>query len=728
MFKRNLVALATLGALVTGCYSGSDGEERGLVISAADLDALAPGEPLVVDLSAPDALVRFDLGDGPIDVARVIIVRPDGAQISLRDLVALYGEALDIDLIEAQGFTLTSHDLSGLAPISAFLGTLMPSQSDALATLPRIDGIRLDERALPRTIVGDLGVLEGDAASGAQAFVDGLRPAFRLDAGQELEVVRVDEDELGQVHVRMQQLIDDLPVVGGDLIVHADIASGSIHALTSRLAPRVGADEGDLLDGDAAIEAALRDLEGAGFEVVDAVDLVYVVVGGAPVLAFTAQVAYEGEDGPELDQVFADARGGALVARHPKIHRAKNRKVYTANNGGSLPGTLKISEGGSSGDAALQAAYDNSGLTYDFYKAKFNRDSYNGSGAQLKSTAHYGNNYNNAFWNGSQMVYGDGDGYYFTSLSLSPDIAVHELTHAVTEYSANLVYQDESGALNEAFSDIMASAAQAWKAGGVSSATWKLAEDVWTPSDPNDAMRYMDDPTADGQSYDYYPTRYTGNQDNGGVHLNSGIANLAFKLAVTGGTHPRGKTNVNVPALGMAKVEQIFYRALTTYLTSYADFEDARNATAQAATDLYGASAASAIHAAWDAVGVPGTQNQPPPDNNDPPPPDDNQDQCGGVPYAGSLSGKGAVQYQPGGTYYYSSKSGTHAGCLSGPGSADFDLYLLKWNGSGWTQVAKSEGETSAESISYNGGAGYYVWKVSSWSGSGGYSLGLTTP
>jgi vibriolysin len=210
----------------------------------------------------------------------------------------------------------------------------------------------------------------------------------------------------------------------------------------------------------------------------------------------------------------------------------------------------------------------------------------------------------NAFWNGSQMVYGDGDGSTSAPLSRSFDVAAHELTHAVTSASSKLVYQNESGALNEAMSDIFAAICEARRDGGVSANTWKIGEEVWTPGTAGDALRYMNDPIADGQSKDYYPTRYTGSQDNGGVHLNSGIANLAFKLLVTGGTHPRSKTTINVPALGMEQAGKIFYRAQTTYFTSSTNFAAARTATANAANDLYGSDAKFAVESAWAAVGV----------------------------------------------------------------------------------------------------------------------------
>ncbi len=739
MLKRTACTLLTLSALVAACYSGSEGvvDEREFVVSAADLEVLGEGELLTVDLSAEDASVRFDLSEGPIELDRVKVIRPGGEEVLLFDLVGLYGEALGLDLIGDEEFVLDGAALRELAPLSASAGglpLLLPSQSMALATLPKIDRIAYDRRALPRRIVGDLGRMSAsDPATGAIAFVESLAPAFRFDSDHAFEVVRVDEDELGQVHVRMQLFIDDLPVVGSEAIVHAELASGSIRAFSSHLAPREGQrlDDAALMDGDAAAELALKGVEGSDFSPAEVDDLVYIVVDGSPVLAYSATVAYTSDEGPEVDTIFADARSGELLARHPQIHRAKNRRVYDANNGGSLPGSLKMTEGSPQhSDPVVQAAYDNAGPTYDYFKAKFNRDSFNNGGAQIRSTVHVGVDYNNAFWNGSQMAYGDGDGYYFAPLSQSPDVVVHELGHALTQYTANLVYQDESGALNEAFSDIFAASAQAWQAGGVSSATWKLAEDVWTPGNPNDAMRYMDNPTADGQSYDYYPTRYTGNQDNGGVHLNSGIVNLVYKLAVTGGTHPQGKTDVNVPGVGVNHAEQIFYRALTSYLSSSSDFEDARQATAQAAEDLYGAAEAAAIHKAWDAVGVPGTpeEEEEPPPQDDPPQDDPPDESCSGVPYGGSLSGKNAIQYQPNGTYYYSGTSGAHTGCMTGPGNADFDLYLIKWNGNGWSEVAKSEGPTSSESVTYNGSPGYYAWKVSSWSGSGAYTLSLTKP
>jgi vibriolysin len=208
------------------------------------------------------------------------------------------------------------------------------------------------------------------------------------------------------------------------------------------------------------------------------------------------------------------------------------------------------------------------------------------------------------------MVYGDGDGVDSGPLTVL-DVVGHELTHAVTEKSSALIYKNESGALNEAMSDVFGAAIEAYRDGAVTGKTWKIGEDCWTPGTAGDALRYMNDPALAGD-YDYYPTRYVGTSDNGGVHWNSGIANLAFYLAVAGGTHPRGKTSNVVPALAADPVESItkgaaiFYRANTAYLGASATFGDARTATAQAAADLYGANSAevTAINEAWTAVGV----------------------------------------------------------------------------------------------------------------------------
>jgi len=565
---------------------------------------------------------------------------------------------------------------------------------------------------VPVLLAGDLGLLpRGEGRQAAAEFLRAVGPVFRMSASSELEPVRSRSDELGQLHVRFQQYLNDLPVVGAELTVHADGLSGRVHAVTGRFIADEDLASEPAIAGEDALAATLGALADDAVSV-DVPDLVYVVTEDGARLAWSAEVQYTSADGPERDRVFVDATSGALVTRHPQHHRALKRYVYSSGGKQALPGQLLIQEGGSTSDVTAQDAYKFAGQTYDFYKAKYGRDSFNAAGAAMHASVHYGHKYVNAYWDGAQMVYGDGDGVWAGDFARDRDVVVHELTHAVTQYEAGLVYQNQSGALNEAFSDIMAAAVDAHVAGGVRAATWMLAEGIWTPGKAGDAMRYMNNPTKDGQSTDYYPERYTGTEDNGGVHLNSGIANLAFYLTVAGGKHPRGKTATQVPALGMDKAAAIYYRALTTYLASNATFQDARTATAKAATELHGAEAAAAVHAAWTAVGVPGAPNA-------------GVGGCVGTPYQGQLGGTGATQFQPGGNYYSSAGAAKHSGCLVSAQGTDFDLALLKWNGSGWVQVAKSDGPTNAESVAYNGTAGYYTWRVSSAGGSGAYTLSL---
>jgi Zn-dependent metalloprotease len=471
---------------------------------------------------------------------------------------------------------------------------------------------RADENGTPAFVAGDLGRLNlANAAAAARAFMEANKHLLNAAGTESFEPVGTLRDELGQTHVRLQQRVNGLTVVGAEYIVHAD-AQGRVFAMNGRFSPDRDLPRFAELNGWSAIETAVAQ---AGIErpaYSGMPRLTYVVNDrGNTFLAFEIEAAYTDADGEQRDVIYADARTGDLVLRNAKIHRARSRQTYNGNRTTTLPGTLVLSEtSGTTTDVAIQAAHDYAGKTYDYYWGIHSRDSYNGTGGVLKSTVHHDVNYNNAFWNGTQMVYGDGDGTNFIPLSRSFDVCAHELTHAVTDTSAQLVYQNESGALNEGTSDIMASAADAWRRGVVDAAVWQIGEDVYTPSTAGDALRYMNDPAAAGD-YDYYPTRYTGTSDYGGVHSNSGIANLAFYLMTMGGTHPRGKTTVSVPALSatpttsIAMAGKIWYRALTVYMNSSTNFLGARNATAQAATDLYGATAANSVQKAWDAVGAP---------------------------------------------------------------------------------------------------------------------------
>ncbi len=252
-------------------------------------------------------------------------------------------------------------------------------------------------------------------------------------------------------------------------------------------------------------------------------------------------------------------------------------------------------------DKAAVDAHVNAGKVYDYYKKTFNRNSFDDKGAKLISSVHVGESWNNAAWNGIQMMYGDGDGTTFVPLSAGLDVIGHELTHAVTEHTANLVYKNESGALNESLSDIMGVM--------VEKKSWDLGADIYTPGKPGDALRSLKDPASipnplkPGEGYpDHYNKRYTGTADNGGVHINSSINNKAAYLVSDGGEH----YGVKVTGVGREATEKIYYRALTKYLTANSDFKMMRQAALQSAEDLYGknSKAVQAVTKAYDAVGV----------------------------------------------------------------------------------------------------------------------------
>jgi Zn-dependent metalloprotease len=225
--------------------------------------------------------------------------------------------------------------------------------------------------------------------------------------------------------------------------------------------------------------------------------------------------------------------------------------------------------------------------------------SIDGLGPLISARNHYGYKYNNAFWDGSQITLGDGDGVSFRSFA-TLDIIGHEWTHGLTQYTAGLNYYGESGALNEAFSDILGSMAERYWY-GESANTWKIGEGSYTPGTAGDALRYMNTPWVGGQPWSY-PGRYTGTGDNGGVHINSGIANYAFYILAKGGC---GYNCVG--AIGPDAATQIFYRALRYYMIPSDNFYWARYCTLWAAGDLYGYGSYqyNQVWNAWNAVGAP---------------------------------------------------------------------------------------------------------------------------
>ena len=270
-------------------------------------------------------------------------------------------------------------------------------------------------------------------------------------------------------------------------------------------------------------------------------------------------------------------------------------------------------------DPAAVSAHTNSIKVNNYYQNIHKRNSLDAKGMPLISTVHIGSKWNNAAWNGKQMLYGDGDGVYFSSLAGGMDVAGHEMTHGVITNSANLTYQDESGAINESLADIFGCLAQMNARGLSSPADWEIGEEIYTPNIPGDGgLRSLSDPRSksvsaayglrDNRYPDHYQDRYLGELDKGGVHINSSINNKAAYLISEGGEHH----GVNVTGITRSKTEKIYYRALTKYLTASSGFIDMRNAAIQAARDLYPdkngqpSAETKTVISAYDAVGVTG--------------------------------------------------------------------------------------------------------------------------
>lgn len=282
------------------------------------------------------------------------------------------------------------------------------------------------------------------------------------------------------------------------------------------------------------------------------------------------------------------------------------RRVHDAHGTQDLPGDVVRDEGGDpTGDVAADEAYDGLGATWSLYREAYGRDSLDDKGLALDATVHYGTDYDNAFWDGTQMVFGDGDGVVFQRFTIAVDVIGHELTHGVTELTAGLAYQGQSGALNESLSDVFGSLVKQRQLDqDAASADWLIGAGLFTPQVHGVALRSMKAP---GTAYDDpklgkdpQPATMDGyvdtTDDNGGVHLNSGIPNHAFYLAATAiGGH------------AWESAGQVWYDVLTGgSLPSDADFSTFARATVDAAGRRFGAGAAqaTAVLEAWQQVGV----------------------------------------------------------------------------------------------------------------------------
>ncbi len=296
----------------------------------------------------------------------------------------------------------------------------------------------------------------------------------------------------------------------------------------------------------------------------------------------------------------------------------KQRTIYDAKMGSNLPGTLVRSEGGpASTDPAVNEAYDGSGVTYDLYSAIFGRNSIDNNGLKLDSTVHYQKGYDNAFWDGKQMVYGDGDEdlpiaeRLFNRFTIALDVIGHELTHGVTQYEANLAYWDQAGALNESLSDVFGSLVKQYQRKQTANeADWIIGEGLFTPNVNGVGIRSMktpgaayDDPVLGKDPQPAHMKDYVRTvEDNGGVHINSGIPNHAFYV-----------TALELGGNAWDKAGRIWYKTLTDKLQERSTFQQACDLTYETAGEVFGNNSLEqqAVKKGWSEVGINTSGNAP---------------------------------------------------------------------------------------------------------------------
>ncbi|HEY9405497.1 MAG TPA: M4 family metallopeptidase [Pyrinomonadaceae bacterium] len=471
-----------------------------------------------------------------------------------------------------------------------------------------------------------------------------------IDHRNDLAAKRAFTDDQEKTHTRFQQTHRGIPVFGGEAIVHLN-PDDSVFAVTDDLVESVQVDTEPYRTPDEAVRTAISDL---GCETCltapPVADMQILRHGGNDYLTYRVQLRREdGTHETSMPVYFVDAKTGNVIWEYNNLQTASgsslysgtvtintyfkspsyymediSRKIGTFDNRNTTTSTYRFTDSDdvwntSSQRAGVDAHYG-AAKVYDYFYNTHGRRGIDGAGGPayytaadgvtglISSKVHYGVSYNNAFWNGSYMTYGDGDGSSFSPL-VTLDICGHEMQHGITERTANLTYANESGALNESWSDVFGAMVERY-AKGQTSNTWKIGEQCYTPGIAGDALRYMDNPhSASNSGYtadddpDHYAERYTGTGDSGGVHINSGIANKAFYLVAVGGTHHRGGSMTGIGADAAAK---IWYRALTTYMTSSTNFKGARTATLNAAAALYGSGSTNynAVANAWNLCGV----------------------------------------------------------------------------------------------------------------------------
>lgn len=470
-----------------------------------------------------------------------------------------------------------------------------------------------DAGTVPEFIMGSLSAPSSEGVENiVLRFLADNRDLFAVDEtlNERLEVTSVEEDaQGGHRHVCLAQFVGNIPVHEGSTQVHID-GKGVVIAYKDNRLASANVDLNPRVSGAEAVSRAMADMDPVKGEKREIELCLYRDRNKNVHLAWHIGIEVAVEHG--FRHYFLDASDNALLYKFSESRGVMARRTFTAGNQQILSGTLVLENEQSSSDPVVQAAHDNAREVYNYYHGTFGRDSFDNKGAPLVSTVHFGQAYNNAYWNSyrKQMVYGDGDGNRWLPLAYALDIVGHEFTHAVTSNTARFVYAEQSGALDEAFADFFG--VMITNDGEISD--WQMGEGVYTPFRSGDALRDLSDPSRFGlpDHMDDFIHLRPGEQpdadknDMGWLHYNCGIPSKAAYLAVAGGEHH----GIRVEGLGRRKVEQIFYLAMTEYLRSSTlsrwTFEQARFALLNACRQLFGDQGKeyAAIKNAWAAVGV----------------------------------------------------------------------------------------------------------------------------
>lgn len=483
---------------------------------------------------------------------------------------------------------------------------------------------------------------------------------FEKDKSVELITFQTNKDELGYTHQRYQQYYKGIPVEGAVLNSHS--INGRVISFNGRIAGFSSSDYAVSVNEQNALNFALQHINAKTYKwqiaeeekrlkEIEGIDtyfpkgeLVWYAPDGNYKSGMRKAWKFDiyAHEPMSRNDIYVDAENGKILFVHNHIHTANStgtavtgysgtQTIITDSNNGSYRlrettrgngvQTYNLQKGTNYGAAVdftdannnwnnVNANLDQYAtdahwgleMTYDYYLAQHSRNSIDGNGLLMLAYVHYDVNYFNAFWDGTRMTFGDGDN---NNPLVSLDIVGHELTHGVTENTAGLVYQNESGALNESFSDIFGTTIEFYTTPG--QADWLVGEDIGS------AFRSMSNPNAYGDPDTYNGTNwYTGTADNGGVHTNSGVQNHWYYRLCQGGTGTNDIGNAfNVTAISMTDAAKITYRSLSVYLGSSSNYADARFYSIQAAIDLFGACTQQVISTtnAWYAVGVGGVFN-----------------------------------------------------------------------------------------------------------------------